>query len=68
MKTKKERYPNPMDPMAILEKAHRQLKLSERKRVMVEYMQLKMKEEDWHGVADASMDLRELEVEIKLGR
>lgn len=32
---------------------------------MAEYLKVKMSEEDWHGVADAAMDLREIEVEIK---
>lgn len=40
--------------------------LSEQKKLMIEYMKLKMAEEDWHGVCDAANDLRELEVAIKL--
>lgn len=36
------------------------------KQLMVEYLELKLREKDWHGVADAAMDLRELEVEILL--
>jgi hypothetical protein len=26
---------------------------------------MKIIEEDWHGVADAAMDLREIEIELK---
>jgi len=40
--------------------------LKERKRVMVEYLKLKLHEEDWHGVCDAANDLRELEVLLSL--
>lgn len=29
--------------------------------LLIEYMQLKISEEDWHGVADAAMDLREMD-------
>jgi len=36
-----------------------------RKNFMIEYLKLKVTEEDWHGVADAAMDLREIEVELK---
>lgn len=43
-----------------------ELTLEERKDLMITYMKLKMEEFDWHGVADAAMDLRELEVEIRL--
>ena len=32
---------------------------------MVEYMQLKIQAEDWHAVADAAMDIREIESEMK---
>lgn len=38
----------------------RQLKIAK----MLEYMQLKISEKDWHGVADAAMDIRDLESEI----
>ena len=31
------------------------------KQVMIEYLKLKVLQEDWHGVADASMDLCEIE-------
>lgn len=38
--------------------------LEERKEMMVKYMKLKMQEEDWHGVADAAMDIRDIEAEL----
>ena len=34
------------------------------KRVMLEYLQLMVAREDWHGVADAAMDLREMAAEV----
>lgn len=40
-------------------------KLLIRKQLMIEYLRLKLEEQDWHGVCDAANDLRELEVEIK---
>lgn len=33
--------------------------------LMVEYLQMKVRERDWHGVADAAMDLRELEAALR---
>ena len=35
------------------------------RRVMLEYLQLMIARRDWHGVADAAMDLREMEAEAK---
>ena len=32
---------------------------------MLEYLMLKVHQQDWHGVADAAMDLREIEVKMK---
>jgi hypothetical protein len=37
-----------------------------RKKVYLEYLRMKISEKDWHGVADCAMDLRELEVEIRM--
>lgn len=31
------------------------------KRIMLEYLQVKVAQEDWHGVADAAMDIREMQ-------
>lgn len=33
---------------------------------LIAYLQMKVDEADWHGVADAAMDLRELEVALRL--
>ena len=37
-------------------------KLKMKRRLLVDYLLMKVREGDWHGVADAAMDLRELEV------
>lgn len=42
--------------------------LQERKDFMIVYLKLKIEEQDWHGVADAAMDLREIEVELKFSK
>lgn len=34
--------------------------------ILIAYMQMKIKHKDWHAVADAAMDLRELVYAIKL--
>ena len=31
------------------------------KQILIEYLQVMVANEDWHGVADVAMDLRELE-------
>lgn len=40
-------------------------KLEKEKEGMVRYLLLKVDAEDWHGVADAAMDIREIEAKIK---
>lgn len=40
--------------------------LSSRKKLFIEYLKEKIKEDDWHGVSDVANDLRELEVEMKI--
>jgi len=35
------------------------------RRVMIEYLLVMVARSDWHGVADAAMDLREMEAEKK---
>ena len=35
----------------------------ERRRIMIEYLKMKIAEQDWHGVADAAMDLRDMDAE-----
>jgi len=36
-------------------------KITTDKEIMLQYLLLKVKQEDWHGVADAAMDIREME-------
>lgn len=36
-------------------------KLKEKKQLMIDYLKLKVSEGDWHGVADAAMDIREID-------
>ncbi len=36
-------------------------KVTTDKEIMLQYLLLKVKQEDWHGVADAAMDIREME-------
>lgn len=38
--------------------------LKKRRKLYRKYLIMKVAEEDWHGVADAAMDLRELDVAI----
>ncbi len=40
--------------------------LEEQIEELSDYLQLKVKQADWHGVADAAMDIRELQAQIKL--
>lgn len=35
-----------------------------RRERMIKYLELKVEEQDWHGVADAAMDLREIDSAI----
>lgn len=35
------------------------------KAILLEYLKVKIALEDWHGVADVAMDLRELEASYK---
>ena len=39
--------------------------LSEKRDRLIAYLQMKVEAQDWHAVADAACDLRELEVEIR---
>lgn len=39
--------------------------LKKRREGMIAYIILKINDEDWHGVADAAMDLREIDASIK---
>ena len=40
--------------------------LQKRRAVIIADMLCKVEVEDWHGVADAAMDLREIDVQLKL--
>lgn len=40
--------------------------LEQRKKAYLEYLKLKLYEQDWHAVSDAANDLRELEIELQL--
>lgn len=42
--------------------------LEEQKEIMKKDLTMKYQRGDWHGVADAAMDLREIEVEIRLAK
>ncbi len=33
---------------------------------LIEYLELKIQQHDWHGVADAAMDIRELVAKINV--
>ena len=39
--------------------------LEEQKKALISYMHSKLKSHDWHAVADAAMDLREVEAVLK---
>jgi hypothetical protein len=41
-----------------------QCELIKEKEGMVQYLLLKVKKEDWHGVADAAMDIREIDAKL----
>jgi len=40
--------------------------LLRQKKSMVEYLLLKVEQEDWHGIADAAMDIREIVAKISM--
>lgn len=41
------------------------MNLTEYKKVLIEYAKMKLDDEDFHAVADAAMDLREIDIRIK---
>lgn len=43
-------------------------KLEEARILLISYLRMKTDEMDWHAVADAAMDLREMEAELKVYR
>lgn len=42
--------------------------LAEQHELYRRYLLMKVEQGDWHGVADAAMDLRELEVQLRAER
>lgn len=40
------------------------IELEKEKEKMINYLNLKVVKRDWHGVADAAMDLREIDAQI----
>lgn len=42
------------------ELVHELQNLFKQKYGMIDYLRLKLSQEDWHGVADAAMDIREI--------
>lgn len=47
---------------------HHRQQLEAHVRTMVDYLRMKLEQRDWHGVADAAMDIRELEAKLDLLR
>ena len=43
------------------------MSIEDRILIMINYLKMKTELGDWHAVADAAMDLRELELAKKLG-
>jgi hypothetical protein len=37
-----------------------------RREQLIAYLRMKTEEEDWHGVADAAMDLREVDAKLTM--
>lgn len=40
--------------------------LIEKRKTMVAYLELKVEEQDWHGVQDAASDLRDIDTEMSI--
>lgn len=36
-----------------------------RRKILIDYLRMKIEMQDWHGVADAANDLRELDAEYR---
>lgn len=47
------------------DKDFRIIQLSSQRKAMIEYLQWKIVEKDWHGVQDAASDLRDIDSELK---
>lgn len=54
--------------MSIKKSDNEFLSYEKQKQVLVEYLKMKVYREDWHGVSDAAMDIREIEKEIEKGK
>lgn len=46
--------------------SNQKTKLQKEKQGMIEYLKLKLDQEDWHGVADAAMDIREIVAKLEI--
>ena len=44
------------------------MNLQEKRKSLVQYLQMKTHEEDWHGVSDAANDLRVLDCQIECAK
>lgn len=40
--------------------------LNQLREELISYMRMKITHEDWHGVADAAMDLREVDAKLEM--
>ena len=40
------------------------MELPDKRALLIAYLKMKVDEEDWHGVADAAMDLREIDARL----
>jgi hypothetical protein len=40
--------------------------LEKQREILIEYLKMKVEQLDWHGVADAAMDIREVEKQIQV--
>lgn len=47
-------------------RASKILQLNAQRQLMIEYLNMKIAISDWHGVADAAMDLREIDAMLGL--
>jgi len=49
----------------LLQNESRTQTLSGARKILIEYIYMKLEKQDWHAVSDAANDLRELDVELK---
>lgn len=55
------RVPSEMSQQA----SERRVRLLGRRELLIAYLMENVREEDWHGCADACMDLREVDAELR---